>query len=163
MGFLDKILGKDKPASALVIAAPVTGTVIPLQQIPDEVFSQGIMGIGCGIEPTDEQVVAPFDCEVIQIPDTKHAIGLTNGSVELLIHVGIDTVAMNGEGFTVLVKEGQKVSQGTPLLRFDRECIAAHGYAQTVAVLCTNISEPERLKNLHVGAIRAGEPFMQVQ
>lgn len=162
MGFLDKILGKSQPACDTCIAAPVAGTVIPLQQIPDEVFSQGILGIGCGIEPDAEEIIAPFDCEIIQISDTKHAIGLTNGPVELLIHVGIDTVAMNGEGFSVLVKQGQKVAQGTPLLRFDRERIAAHGHAQTVAVLCTNISEPERLKNLNLGTIRAGEPLMQV-
>jgi PTS system, glucose subfamily, IIA component len=122
--------------------APLSGTIISIDQIPDEVFSKGILGEGCGIEPEDNEVVAPVSGIISAIADTKHAIGITaaNGA-ELLIHVGMDTVDMNGAGFHLNVKVGQKVSCGQLLLTFDADRIKAAGHPMTTAFIVTNSDE----------------------
>ena len=120
------------------VLQPVKGNVIPYDQIPDDTFASGVLGVGVGIQPTDEVVVAPFDGEISSVADSKHAVGVAANDMELLIHVGVDTVAMNGDGFNCLVKEGDQVKAGQPLIRFSREKIKAAGYSDTVAVLLTN-------------------------
>ncbi len=120
------------------VLQPVEGNVIPYNQIPDDTFASGVLGQGVGIEPTNEVVVAPFDGEISSVADSKHAVGLSANDMELLIHVGVDTVAMNGDGFECLVAEGDQVKAGQPLIRFSREKIKAAGYSDTVAVLLTN-------------------------
>ena len=103
---------------------PITGDLIPLSEVPDEAFSSGIMGPGFGIHPTDGTVYAPFDGRVVMIFPSKHAIGLiSNIGVEILIHVGLDTVKLNGEGFETIVTEGQLIQRGDPLLKVDFENI----------------------------------------
>ena len=99
MGLLFDFL-KGKKNTEPTLAAYAQGTVVPMEEIPDQVFSQGIMGFCCGIEPTDGKVYAPADGTIIQTTDTLHAVGLTVDGMELLIHAGVDTVEMNGEGFT---------------------------------------------------------------
>jgi len=121
-----------------VVLQPVKGNVIPYDQIPDDTFASGVLGVGVGVQPTDEVVVAPFDGEISSVADSKHAVGVAANDMELLIHVGVDTVAMNGDGFDCLVKEGDQVKAGQPLIRFDRAKIKAAGYSDTVAVLLTN-------------------------
>ena len=104
----------------LVLFAPIKGNVISRAEIPDETFASGVLGDGVGIEPEIGEVVAPFDGEISSVADTRHAIGITGpGEMEVLIHVGIDTVHMNGDGFELLVKEGEKVKAGQKLIRFD--------------------------------------------
>lgn len=120
------------------VLQPVNGNVIPYDKIPDQTFASGVMGVGVGVEPTDETVFAPFDGEISSVADSQHAIGISANDMELLIHVGVDTVAMNGDGFECLVKEGDQVKAGQPLIRFSREKIKAAGYSDTVAVLLTN-------------------------
>ncbi len=120
------------------VLQPVKGNVIPYDQIPDDTFASGVLGVGVGIQPTDEVVVAPFDGEITSVADSKHAVGVAANDMELLIHVGVDTVAMNGDGFDCLVKEGDQVKAGQPLIRFSRDKIKAAGYSDTVAVLLTN-------------------------
>ena len=120
------------------VLQPVKGNVIPYDQIPDDTFASGVLGVGVGVQPTDEVVVAPFDGEITSVADSKHAVGVAANDMELLIHVGVDTVAMNGDGFDCLVKEGDQVKAGQPLIRFSREKIKAAGYSDTVAVLLTN-------------------------
>ena len=120
------------------VLQPVKGNVIPYDQIPDDTFASGVLGVGVGVQPTDEVVVAPFDGEITSVADSKHAVGLSANDMELLIHVGVDTVAMNGDGFQCLVSEGDQVKAGQPLIRFSREKIKAAGYSDTVAVLLTN-------------------------
>ncbi len=120
------------------VLQPVPGRVIPQSEIPDETFAEGILGDGVGIEPSDGIVVAPFDGTVSQAPDTKHALGLECNGMELLIHVGVNTVNMNGDGFELFVEEGQEIKTGQKLMSFDRAKIAAAGYSDTVAVLLTN-------------------------
>ncbi len=125
------------------VLQPVEGNVIPYDKIPDDTFASGVLGVGVGVEPTGEVVVAPFDGEISSVADSKHAVGLSANDMELLIHVGVDTVAMNGDGFECLVKEGDQVKAGQPLIRFSREKIKAAGYSDTVAVLLTNSEDLE--------------------
>ncbi len=120
------------------VLQPVKGNVIPYDQIPDNTFASGVLGVGVGIQPTDEVVVAPFDGEITSVAESRHAVGVAANDMELLIHVGVDTVAMNGDGFDCLVKEGDQVKAGQVLIRFSREKIKAAGYSDTVAVLLTN-------------------------
>lgn len=127
-------------AGAEGVTAPLSGRVIPMEEIPDQVFSQGILGEGVGIEPTGNVVVAPADATVCSvIEDSRHAVGLTlDNGAELLIHVGIDTVSMNGDGFQLHVKEGDRVRLGDKLITFDPEKIRAAGHPTTTAFLVTD-------------------------
>lgn len=119
--------------------APLKGNVIPRADIPDETFASGVLGDGVGIEPEVGEVVAPFDGVISSVTDTKHAVGITGpGEMEVLIHVGIDTVNMAGDGFELLVAEGESVKMGQKLIRFDIGKIRAAGYSPTTAVLLTN-------------------------
>lgn len=139
------------------IYQPETGNVIPLEQIPDPVFSSGALGQGCGIEPTVEVVYAPIDATISTVADTKHAVGLTaSNGLEMLIHVGIDTVNMNGEGFNVLVETDQKVKAGDPLLTFSKDAIKNAGYKDTTAVLVINAADYPNFKLDHTGQSEAG-------
>lgn len=132
-----------------IICAPVSGKVICREDIPDETFASGIMGEGVGIKPEEEIIVAPFDGEITSVVDTGHAVGLTSSDgVELLIHVGVDTVKMQGDGFQVFVTEGQKVKTGEKLLKFDRDKIRKAGYSDTTAVLVTNSDDYSSVKTV---------------
>ncbi len=140
------------------LKAPLSGHVIPMEQIPDQVFSQGVLGQGVGIEPTGNVVVAPADATVSTvIEDSKHACGLLlDNGVELLIHVGMDTVTMGGDGFQLYVKEGDRVHAGDKLITFDPEKIRAAGHPTTTAFV---ITEPGSAHfNFHTGLdAQAGE------
>ncbi len=141
-----------------VIYAPLTGKVISREEIPDETFAAGILGDGVGIEPSVGEVTAPCDGEISTVAETKHAIGITGpAGMELLIHVGIDTVNMKGDGFAVLVSEGDKVKKGQKLLTFDMEKIRAAGYSTTTAVLLTNSDDYAAMTVERTGAVEAGE------
>ena len=135
------------------------GKVIPITEVEDEVFSQKIMGDGVAIEPTNTVVTAPADCEVsVVMADTGHACGLTlaNG-VELLIHVGVDTVDMGGDGFKLLVKEGDRVKAGQPLIEFDPEKIRAAGHPCTTMLIVTAEGSASGI-TMHTGMdVKAGE------
>ena len=124
---------------ANTLYAPVKGNVISRDAIPDETFASGMLGDGVGIEPEAGVVVAPCDGEIASLTDTRHAIGMVGaGGLELLIHVGVDTVNMKGDGFELFVKMGDKVKTGQKLLTFDIEKIKAGGYSTTTAVLVAN-------------------------
>ena len=125
------------------VMQPVKGNVIAREAIPDDTFASGVLGDGVGIEPEDELVVAPFDGTISSVAESKHAIGIEANGMEMLIHVGVDTVNMQGDGFECLVNEGDAVKLGQPLIRFSREKIKAAGYSDTVAVLLTNSDDLE--------------------
>lgn len=168
MGFLDKLFEKGKPSAPacepLTVYAPAVGTVIPLEQFPDELFSQGVLGPGCGILPTGGQVVAPFNGTVTQLTDTRHAIGVTSGDgVEVLIHVGVDTVEMEGRGFQSTVKEGQRISRGDLLIRFDRDAIKAAGHPDAIAVIVTNSDDFSAVTLKAGGAVDAGAVILKTE
>ncbi len=132
------------------VMQPVKGNVIAREAIPDDTFASGVLGDGVGIEPTDELVVAPFDGTISSVAESKHAIGIEANGMEMLIHVGVDTVNMHGDGFECLVNEGDEVKLGQPLIRFSREKIKAAGYSDTVAVLLTNSDD---LEGVECGAL----------
>ena len=131
---------EEEPAPMDGVTAPLSGRIIPMEEIPDQVFSQGVLGEGVGIEPTGNVVVAPADATVCSVvEDSRHAGGLTlDNGAELLIHVGIDTVSMNGDGFQLHVKEGDRVRLGDKLITFDPEKIKAAGHPTTTAFLVTD-------------------------
>lgn len=144
------------------IYAPVSGNAIPSEQIPDETFAAGVLGRGIGIEPSEGMVVAPFDGEIISVTETKHAVGIASpDGMELLIHVGVDTVAMNGDGFTCFVQEGQKVKAGEQLIAFDREKIHQAGHPDCVVVLVTNSDQYENLA-IQTGSCHVLDKVIQV-
>ena len=134
---------------SLTVKAPVVGKAVPYTEIPDDAFSSGALGNGVGITPECEEVLAPFDGEIVSVVDSKHAVGIkSKDGVELLIHVGIDTVKMNGEGFTTFVNEGDKVKAGDKLIHFNRAAIKEAGYSDMVVVLVTNSFEYDEVKAL---------------
>ncbi|BDR57730.1 PTS sugar transporter subunit IIA [Xylocopilactobacillus apicola] len=128
------------------IFAAVDGTLMPITEVSDEVFAQKMMGDGYGIEPSSKQVYAPLVSTVVSIFPTKHAIGLkTKKGLEVVVHLGFDTVELQGEPFNVLVKVGDQVDETTCLAEMDLDLIKLRGKASTVVVACTNV---EVLKSL---------------
>lgn len=123
----------------VTIGSPLSGKVVPLTAVPDEVFSSGAMGQGIAIEPTEAKVYAPFEGTVVMIAPTKHAIGLkAENGVELLIHIGLDTVTLDGSPFTVKVKDGEKFNKGDLLIEFDKDYILEKGLKTITPVIITN-------------------------
>lgn len=169
MGLFDKLFSKGE--TAVEVAAepgtlylPIEGEVIPLIEIGDGAFSEGILGQGCGIQPADETVYAPADGTITQIADTKHAIGMeSDDGIEILIHVGMDTVAMNGDGFTVLVMNGQKVKCGQPMLKFSASKIKAAGYPTTTAFVVTNTDDLSDVSVFSTGKAEKLTPVIRVE
>jgi PTS system sucrose-specific IIC component len=151
------------PAPALMFA-PLKGNVIARENIPDETFASGVLGDGVGIEPEVGEVVAPFDGEISTTTETKHAVGISGPrDMEVLIHVGIDTVNMKGDGFNLLVKEGDRVKAGQKLLTFDISKIKAAGYSTTTAVLLTNSDDFPNMKILKNGQTNCMEELLAVE
>jgi len=143
------------------VYAPVEGTVIPYNEIPDATFASGALGKGVGIVPVKGEVVAPFDGEISMFFDTRHAIGLmSQDGIEILLHVGINTVELNGEHFKALKESGDKVRAGEKLLEFDMAAIRAAGYDLTTAVL---VSEPEQVEIVKTGEAKALDKILTVQ
>lgn len=143
-GFSGEVIIKSEAGEVL---APVKGVVVSQKEIPDMTFAEGVLGQGVGILPEDGVVYAPFDGVVSSIAESKHAIGLTGPKdMELLIHVGVDTVSMNGDGFEVLVSMDQKVSCGQPILKFDKAKIQAADHPDVVVVLLTNSDDYKDVK-----------------
>ena len=145
--------------ASVELKAGLTGRVIPISEVPDEVFSQCVMGNGIAIEPESDTVVSPADAEVgVVMADTGHACGLVlDNGAELLIHVGIDTVDMGGDGFELLVKEGEAVKQGQPLIRFDPEKIRAAGHPTVTVFIVTDEGNYETVEYLSGMDGKAGE------
>lgn len=141
-----------EPANPNVLVAFLSGKVLPMEEVKDPVFSSKMLGDGLAIEPSSELIIAPCDGVISTIMETsKHAVGITaaNG-MELLIHEGIDTVALNGEGFELYVKEGDTVKAGDKLIRFDSKLIKSRGY-QTCCVLAVTNSDDYPDMRLHTG------------
>lgn len=158
MGLLDRL--KKKPVA---LSAAAKGTVVPMAEIPDQVFSQGILGLCVGVDPSDGTIRAPFDGKITQMPDTFHAVGIQgDNGLEVLLHVGVDTVDMKGDGFTGLVKEGDAVVQGQPLLTVDLDKVRSAGHpAVVIHVLIDSDSFP-KVTLTEAASVEAGDPLMQV-
>lgn len=147
-----------------VLYAPIQGNIITRENIPDETFASGMLGDGVGVEPETGEVVAPCNGEITSLAETLHAIGITGpDGMEVLIHVGIDTVKMKGDGFKPFVKEGEKVKAGQKLLTFDIEKIKKAGYSTTSAVLLTNSSDYPHFKILKTGVTKQNEKIISIE
>jgi PTS system glucose-specific IIC component len=134
-------------ASTIVIGSPMVGQLVPLSEVPDATFAQGIIGPGVGIEPSGNTVVAPFDGTVVNLFHTKHAIGLeSDQGIELLIHIGIDTVKLQGRGFEAFVKQGDQIKAGQKLIEFDLDLIRKEAKSVITPVIVTNGDQFKSLK-----------------
>ena len=155
------------PAAAAkdtVLAACLTGTVVPLAEVKDEAFASGALGDGIAIEPAVGELVAPADGEISSTFDTHHAVGMTTvDGAELLMHIGIDTVKLGGKHFTYLVNEGDKVRKGQPLIRFDIEAIKAEGYPVTTPLIVCNTDEYAAVTPKASGAVKQGDALLELK
>ncbi len=130
-----------KKKKSLDIFAPVKGKVLDITDVPDMVFSQKMMGDGVAIEPENDIVVAPCGGKIILISNTKHAIAIESEGVEFLIHIGLDTVELDGKGFESFVEANDIVKKGDKPLKFDRENITAQGKLLTTSIVITNMKD----------------------
>ncbi len=146
-----------------IVYAPCNGTVIPLKEINDGVFSEGYIGEGLAIEPVDGSFYAPFDCSVAMVFDTHHAIALhTANDTELILHVGLDTVKLNGQHLEVFVQEGQEIQKGDLILRADLEGIQSAGCRTVTPVIITGAGGAESVELLKTGPIHIGDAVLKV-
>ena len=146
-----------------IVYAPCNGTVIPLKEINDGVFSEGYIGEGLAIEPVDGSFYAPFDCSVAMVFDTHHAIALhTANDTELILHVGLDTVKLNGQHLEVFVQEGQKIQKGDLILRPDLEGIQSAGCRTVTPVVITGAGGAESVELLKTGPVHIGDAVLKV-
>lgn len=145
------------------VDAPMAGTIVALADVPDPAFAAGALGQGVAIEPSGDTVVAPADGKIIAVPKSGHAVGLRlDNGIDMLIHIGIDTVTMNGEGFEVHVANKQRVSAGEKLITFDREKIAQAGFPAITPVLVSNTKKFASVTAVASGEVAAGQPIIEV-
>lgn len=173
MGLFDFLKGnKPKPTppqvSAVVTFPAVLGAVakgdfLTMENVPDPVFSQGVLGICCGINPEDGKVYAPVDGRISQLADTLHAVGIEAGGIEILIHVGVDTVDMNGDGFFSKVKLDQTVTKGQLLLTMDLDKIKAAGHPTTVITVVTNSDDFSSVQPVADGNVKPGDDIIRIE
>lgn len=166
MGLFDRFKKNPEPAPVewpVIVAADAKGKVLEMNEVPDPVFSEGVLGLCCGIEPAEGKVYAPVDGKVTQVADSKHALGFTGpGGVEVLIHVGVDTVDMNGEGFETKIKVGDTVKKGQPVLTMDLDKIHAAGHPSTVITVITNSDDFASVDLVGSGEVESGAELFRV-
>ncbi len=165
---LEKYMSQNKSTTMIkqkiILLAPISGKLLALSQVPDQAFSQKIMGDGFAIDPTEGRVLSPVDATVVQLFRTGHAIGLeTENGVEILIHIGIDTVKMNGKGFSPLVQVGQKVKAGQPLIDFDFELVRASVPSLITPIVFTNMERVASIQSKSKGDAIAGEEIASLE
>jgi sugar PTS system EIIA component len=171
MGFLNKLFGGKKESgstqnvSEVVFVSPMTGDVVGLTDVPDPVFSQKMMGDGIAINPSEGKVVAPADAKVLNVFPTKHAIGLeAAGGLEILLHVGLDTVNMKGEGFDVHVSEGDHVKKGDVLLTYSLELVREKAASIITPMIISNGDIVGHMdKHENVPAVAGETPVLTVK
>lgn len=139
---------KSAEQKGLELYAPLNGEIVPLENVPDPVFGEKMMGEGIAIMPSEGKVVSPVEGKIVQIPETKHAVGIeaTDGT-EILIHVGLETVALKGEGFTVNVSVGDQVSVGDSLIEFDLDYVKENASNSITPMVITNTDKESKSYN----------------
>ena len=152
-----------KLVKSITIGSPIKGVAADLSEVPDEAFAERMMGDGAAVLPTDPVVCAPEDGEVLFIFDTKHAVGyaMDNG-ISVLIHVGIDTVKLEGKGFEILTEQGAKLKKGDPIMRLDLDYLKEHAPSVMSPILCTELTDNQKISLLKEGEIEKGEPLFAV-
>ena len=155
--------GEKKVVDTIVISSPITGLAADLSTTPDEAFAGRMMGDGAVVTPEDAIVRAPEDGEVCFVFDTKHAIGfMTESGVSLLIHVGIDTVKLDGKGFECFVENGQAVKKGDPMLKLDLDYLRENAPSVASPVLCTELEDNQKIRLLNEAEIKAGDELFAI-
>lgn len=168
MGILNFVKGKVGAEMTEVITFPAIlgaaskGTFVDMGKIPDELFSAGVLGVCCGVDPDEGEVYAPVSGKISQVADTLHAIGIEAAGIELLVHVGVDTVEMKGEGFKSVVKAGQNVKKGDLLLTMDLDKIHSAGYPATVIMAVINSDDFSGVESIAVGHVNVGDDVLRV-
>lgn len=161
--FIKKMFGSDSNVdnstqNTLKLVAPVSGKAIPLSEVPDQVFAEKMAGDGLGILAEGDLIVAPADGELTLVFKTKHAFAMTlSNGIELLVHIGLDTVSLNGEGFEQLAEQGAQVKAGTPIIKIDRDFIIGKGLSLVTPVLITNVEITKSISPIETGSVTAGK------
>ena len=154
---------KKKIVKSIVISSPITGISANLDTAADEAFASRMMGDGAIVTPTDEIVVAPDDGEIIFVFDTKHAVGFTTkDGISMIIHIGIDTVKLGGQGFSVLVKAGYKMKKGDTIMKLDLEYLKQNAPSVASPVICTELADNQKIRLVAEGKINAGEELFAI-
>ncbi|WP_150539879.1 PTS glucose transporter subunit IIA [Actinobacillus vicugnae] len=158
MGFFDKLFGSKQAAAKEVnVYAPLSGEIVNIEDVPDVVFSEKIVGDGVAIRPNGDTIVAPVNGTIGKIFETNHAFSIeSDEGVELFVHFGIDTVELKGEGFTRVAEEGQTVKAGDPIIKFDLELLESKAKSVLTPVVISNMDEISNLDK-KVGQVVAGE------
>lgn len=138
----EKLFKKNSNVNDAKLYAPVDGKLVSLEEVPDPVFSEKMMGDGIAVKPTSDEVLSPCDGKIVQVFHTKHAVGIqTANGADVLIHVGLETVELNGEGFTSFVDEGDQVKQGDKLIKFDKGYVAENAKSTIIPIVITNTDD----------------------
>ena len=154
---------QEKVVNTIVVSSPITGMAGDITTCPDEGFAGKMMGDGAVVTPEDAVICVPEDGELLFVFETKHALGFqTESGLGMLLHIGIDTVSLNGEGFEVFVENGQKVKKGDPLMKIDIPFLTSHAPSLCSPVLCTELEENQRVRLLATGEVKAGDPLFAV-
>ncbi|MCM3398681.1 PTS glucose transporter subunit IIA [Oceanobacillus profundus] len=153
-----KLFKKKEEVTDVSINAPVSGEVVALEEVPDPVFSEKMMGDGVAIKPTNGEVVSPVIGEIIQVFPTKHAVGIrAENGAEILIHIGLETVSLDGEGFTSYVGEGDQVKQGDKLIHFDMDIIREKAKSTVTPIIITNTDDMSNIEAKTIKEVIAGQ------
>ncbi|WP_423410754.1 PTS glucose transporter subunit IIA [Heyndrickxia sp. MSNUG] len=160
-----KLFGKkEEPVKTIQILAPLSGNAVNLDSVPDPVFSEKMMGDGIAIEPSEGIVISPVDGEIMQIFPTKHAVGIrAKNGAEILIHIGLETVSLKGEGFETHVQQGDSVKAGDKLVSFDMATISEKAKSTVTPIIITNTDQAASLNLLTEGKVERGStPILEV-
>ncbi|GEN57017.1 PTS glucose transporter subunit IIA [Halolactibacillus alkaliphilus] len=156
-----KLFGKEEKVDKEVLVSPMTGEVVDVTEVPDPTFSEKMMGDGIAFKPSDGAVVSPVAGEVVNLFPTKHAIGIkSKAGVEYLIHIGLDTVMLDGEGFTAHVSQGDKVEVGDPLVTFDLDFVSQKAKTITPLVITSDVGSIE--KNINKTVVKGETEILTV-
>ena len=153
----------EHPEKSLYLLAPMKGRIVPLEEVPDQVFSQKMVGEGIALLPEEGEVLAPLGGEVVALFPTGHALGIRSPQgLEVLIHVGIETVGLQGKGFTLHVAKGDMVESGERLITADLEYLRAHAPSLLTPMIVTNMEKVQRWEVLREGEVDSGEPLLAI-
>lgn len=167
MGFFDSlkkaVSGNTQSDNTIDIIAPISGEIVAIEDVPDVVFAEKIVGDGIAIRPTGNKMVAPCDGEIGKIFETNHAFSLESDTgIELFVHFGIDTVELKGEGFTRIAQEGQKVKAGDTIIEFDLEFLKANAKSILTPVVISNMDEIKELQKMSGTVVVATDPVLKI-
>ncbi|MBP1971383.1 PTS system glucose-specific IIA component [Virgibacillus natechei] len=153
-----KLFKKKEEVTDISLVAPVSGVLVALEDVPDPVFSQKMMGDGVAVKPSNGEVVAPIDGKIVQVFPTKHAVGImADNGAEIMIHIGLETVSLEGEGFTAHVGEGDRIKQGDKLITFDLQVIGEKAKDTVTPIIVTNTDDMSEISVEDKKEVTAGQ------